>query len=435
MTEVDPGRRQTLATWDRLPEPLLSRLAVDPHEQVRAAIASRADLPGRLAAQLADPDREPSPIVMRSIAASIHAAHVAADLVGCGDPVALALLALNPDTPVEVLDRLTESPDADVATAAIGARAGLRPTVRPSPSAVTSVRRRRITSPPKEVNHRPEVVQEMHEAPAAPDPPRSDPLIESPGALAALSRSSPTSPPTPSPPMPPVDLPSAKAVTPAGTSSDYERAQTGSGQRRLVVLATGLSAIVGGLIAAALVLTLGRPTAPAQVDPQATASVRSNQTSPTGMTTTTTTSWAAAPTSRRPANTASEEHPAVAPPASDDPPTSVPTTTSSTPSGPAAPASPVVVPPIPHSSVSRTITVKSASDRFCGSVHLTVKFSPSPASVTITDDHDHELALWNGPSGQTRTVTLPSPSRTLTVTVAAAGTALSASSSAAGIAG
>ncbi len=127
LSETDPGRRRSLAGVARLPGPVVARLVDDPDAGVRARVAMRDDLDAATAARLADPRREPSPVVWRSLAGTRTGAARAESLVSTGDHVTRLILATNPATPQEMLERLAELGDAQVAATVDATRSGQAP--------------------------------------------------------------------------------------------------------------------------------------------------------------------------------------------------------------------------------------------------------------------------------------------------------------------
>ncbi|HET8929248.1 MAG TPA: hypothetical protein VFN21_01195 [Acidimicrobiales bacterium] len=127
LAEGDPGRRRSLAGLTRLPRPVADRLVDDPDAGVRARIANREDLAGDTVSRFADPAREPSPIVWRSFAATRIGAANAAAVLATRDRLAMLVLAANPATPSETLDRLAGLDDVEIATTVAATRAGQPP--------------------------------------------------------------------------------------------------------------------------------------------------------------------------------------------------------------------------------------------------------------------------------------------------------------------
>lgn len=115
LDEDDSRHRRTLAGYEQLAAGVVQRLAEDADEQVRARIGARDDLDAATTSRLANPDREPSPVVWRSIAATRGGAAHAWELLGSDDPATLAVLAANPLVDPDILDQLTRYPDPDVA--------------------------------------------------------------------------------------------------------------------------------------------------------------------------------------------------------------------------------------------------------------------------------------------------------------------------------
>ncbi len=130
LEEADPRRRRALAVVEQLPAGVVQRLVDDPDPQVRAQVATRGDLDAGTIARLADPDREPAPEVWRALATTPAGAEHAWELCSTNDPLTLAIVASNPAVGAEVLERLVDNPDPDVAHAAAAARAGRPPDAR-----------------------------------------------------------------------------------------------------------------------------------------------------------------------------------------------------------------------------------------------------------------------------------------------------------------
>ena len=130
LEEADPRRRRALAVVEQLPAGVVQRLVDDPDPQVRAQVATRGDLDAGTIARLADPDREPAPEVWRALATTPAGAEHAWELCSTNDPLTLAIVASNPAVGAEVLERLVDNPDPDVADAAAAARAGRPPDAR-----------------------------------------------------------------------------------------------------------------------------------------------------------------------------------------------------------------------------------------------------------------------------------------------------------------
>lgn len=127
LSELDPGRRRSLAGTTRLPGPVAERLADDPDAGVRARLAGRDDLDPSTVARFADPAREPSPEVWRSFASTRTGAAHAGSLLATDDRLTLLVLATNPSTPPDVLDRLAQHRDPVIAGTVAAIRTGEPP--------------------------------------------------------------------------------------------------------------------------------------------------------------------------------------------------------------------------------------------------------------------------------------------------------------------
>lgn len=438
LAEVDPGRRRSLSTWPQLPHPVIELLATDQDAHVRAALAARTDLPTALAARLADPTVEPSPLVWRGLASTPRVREVAERLATCDDTRTLLALALNVDTPRAVLDRLVGHSTLEVATAAIGARAGLRPT--PGPTTATDVvPRRAITSPPDGAHAR-----RVRRAAALPGAQGVDASVNGEAVAAPSTVQTAAAPAPPSttatpaasgrpirPWQPETGVPQAVADPSTTSRPSHATPSRRSGRKILHFSIASAGALTCG-VALGLYLApahTNRDAVPGPSPLVATAPTlpATSQASPKSTSTTPTSTSSTLPpttTTRTGATTPSAASPSTAAP--------VPYQAPEPASSPATSARQVEVPAPPSGPMSRTITVTSARRSFCGSVRVAVNFSPSPAKVTIVDATGHTVATWSGASGGTRTVELTSPSRTLAITVSADASSLSASASASG---
>lgn len=371
LDEDDPRHRRTLAGCEQLAAGVVQRLAEDPDEQVRARIGAREDLDAATTSRLANPDREPSPMVWRSIAATRSGAAHAWELLGSDDPATLAVLAANPLVDPDILDQLTRYPDPDVAWTASTALTG-QPVRPPASDQITTALAVGGLSLDEPSDTGPETV--------------SDPEAASGSETAAPPADPTEDPPRPSPP-------------------DAERHR----HLGLLIGAVGLC-----VIAAVLVLvTYSRGRADhssAVADPAITSTTH------VPPATASTTASATASTS---ATTAV----VTAPPGTTTPAPTLP---------PPPPASVPIVTPPPAGPVTQTLTISSNSGRFCQQVNVTVSFSPEPASVVVHDDAGFQIGAWTGPSGQSHNLPLASPTSTLQVTVTANGNGLSISGSANG---
>jgi hypothetical protein len=110
----DEADRAAAARAPGLPVWALAALAADRSALVRAEVAGRRDLPGELAARLADPRVEPDPAVLRRMAAHPAVGPWAQALAASRDVVALRRLAANPATPPDALALLAAHPDPSV---------------------------------------------------------------------------------------------------------------------------------------------------------------------------------------------------------------------------------------------------------------------------------------------------------------------------------
>lgn len=127
LSEGDHGRRRSLAGLTRLPRPVADRLVDDPDDGVRARLANREDLTADIVAGFVDPAREPSSVVWRSFAATRAGAANGAAILATGDRLAMLVLAANPATGPDVLDRLTRLGDAEITRTVAATRAGQPP--------------------------------------------------------------------------------------------------------------------------------------------------------------------------------------------------------------------------------------------------------------------------------------------------------------------
>lgn len=477
LNEPDPQRRRTLAVTENLPRSVVERLAGDPDGHVRARVAAQSDLPPTLAQQFAS-NTEISPLVWRALASSIHALPNAGDLISTGDPLTLATLAAQPDLDCELLDQLTDHPDPDVSTSAIATRAGLRPdpTIRHRIDQAAHTDTRPITAPPKgtpapvplpspptspvqTVRHRPCVqpsrtatsividddpadlhtsTSHVEEIPGLlPPPPRTASLSPEPVPLTTTVAAVPEAPVMPviadelldeerlteveSAILHWQDPPSESANTEdaAGDVSSRPPAPSSEFHSVRTLAFVGAAAVVVAIIVGIAQLTHDPHSIPLAIPPMTTGQMATATTGPTPSTAAATT----APSSTNPSAPPSTAPPGPAPTLPPVPPPPTPR--------PADPA-PVEAPPVPSGPVTRSIQVTSASGRFCGSVQVTVNYSPSPASVIVHDDRGRQVGGWSGPSGQTRTLTLTEPSSALLLTVNTTGTGLAASASATG---
>lgn len=127
LSEPDPGRRRSLAALPNAPIELVDRLAHDPDAGVRARVAGRPRLDRTTLERFVDPRQEPSPIVRRALAATRPGAAYGSALAATDDRSTLLILATNPATSAEVLDRLSGHPDPTVAATVAATRSGLPP--------------------------------------------------------------------------------------------------------------------------------------------------------------------------------------------------------------------------------------------------------------------------------------------------------------------
>jgi hypothetical protein len=102
-------------------------LVDDPDAGVRARIANREDLTEDAVARFVDPTRETSPIVWRSFAATRIGAADADALIDTGDRLTMLVLAANPATPPDSLDRLARLADDEITSTVAATRAGHPP--------------------------------------------------------------------------------------------------------------------------------------------------------------------------------------------------------------------------------------------------------------------------------------------------------------------
>lgn len=415
--EPDPRRRRTLASIEHLPLVVIERLAHDEDEFVRIGVAARSDLPPSVARTLASPGEEPCPDVWRALAMSASVASTAETLQIADDTVTLKLLAANPATPPSVLDELAEHRDPDIASIAIGARAGLRPALDPSLASSPTGDQRPISAPPF-----------LRSLPTRPGT-AGDPPFATDGA-SPRGRSSIAAWKPPSDPLP-------ERVT--RDTVIVSKAEP----HRFTFRPLHMSLMMIGVLFCGLALgmTLSRGSSPHTPSPAAVPASTTNQTASTspapptptthptpkvserdhGSTTTT-------PTTTAPVTPATASPPDATAPAERDvrPPDTRPAQIQTPAPAPVAPAS------VPAGPVSRSITVTSTSGSFCSTVRVSVNVSPSPATITVTDSAGRTVATWAGASGQTRHIALPHASRTLTIHATATGTAMTLSASAAG---
>ena len=105
----------------------MARLVDDPDAGVRARVAMRDDLGATVASRFADPNREPSPVVWRALAATRIGAERGEKLVATADRLTLLILATNPATPPTLLDQLGRVDDPEVVSTVAATRSGRSP--------------------------------------------------------------------------------------------------------------------------------------------------------------------------------------------------------------------------------------------------------------------------------------------------------------------
>lgn len=406
LDEPDPRRRRILAANPGLAAGVVQTLAEDPDDQVRARVAARDDLDPATTNRLADPDRESSPRVWQSMAATAGGATHAWELLGTDDPATLSILAGNPAVDPDILEQLARYPDPDVSWTAAATLAG-----QPAGDHITSrireareVDGRPLDEPPVPLTRPTTTVD--GEPSATPSPTGEEPTQVTP--VTPTGEVPPTGQQPPGAP-PPATVPAAGAGGGNALPPRPTPTPEGSGRPRGIAFLVGAGALIVVAIVVLVIAFSGGDS-----DQQATTVAPAATTTTSTPVASTTT---VAPTSSSTSSTTSTS-------------TTTSTTTTVPPTTPTLPTTqpPSTFPP----PISQNFTIRPDSGRFCDSADVTVNFSPSPGYVTITDDSGAQVATWSGPSGQTRTVPLPRPTSALHVAVTVIGNSISVSGTATG---